>query len=473
VKLNRLRLYIRSNQWAPRLVLTLAVSLWFQISVEPKLIYTGDEPHYLLGALSFVQDGDFNVLNNYRQKDYVKIGYQQLFPQLHLLHGSRPGFLPTEHGMMFPLYISLALAIKGVVGVRFFLLATGLLTSCLVMLLCDMLEAPPAVGTIAGSMLVLCPTWQIYITRVYPECTAGGLTVLAAVVLVRAQQATRKWERLWLPFFAGLLTALLPILYLRFICLATGLFGAALTTGTIRRNYRYYLGIACSIGFLLVCVLIFSREAALGPDFTSRNNFSFNGMFERLWYSWFDTWHGLAVYQPVTLLYWWAMVRFCRTRRLIQGDVLAWLAISAACYLLTLGLWQLGPGASLPGRYLCSLLPIFAVLIGNWVMQDEVGLQVRLAAFASLCVVGVAYLMASASQGLPPMQVFTWYRAIFPAPWERHGYLQDMWPTPKLDVTLTIRELETLVLATLFTSKYVDWIVREKRIVPSWPVRSK
>jgi hypothetical protein len=40
--------------------------------VAPALPFTGDEPHYLLTTESLLSDGDLNVANNYRNKDYLK-----------------------------------------------------------------------------------------------------------------------------------------------------------------------------------------------------------------------------------------------------------------------------------------------------------------------------------------------------------------------------------------------------------------
>ena len=49
--------------------------------------YGGDEPHYLLTAQSIVQDGDFDVLDDYRDREYREFYPYTLDPHGALTRG--------------------------------------------------------------------------------------------------------------------------------------------------------------------------------------------------------------------------------------------------------------------------------------------------------------------------------------------------------------------------------------------------
>jgi len=87
-----------------RIVLFTVIGLAFFRRVAPLMPFTGDEPHYLLGAISLVKDGDFNVYNNFANQDYREFGYEQLRPQRGEI---RPGVLITEHGIGFPALLAI------------------------------------------------------------------------------------------------------------------------------------------------------------------------------------------------------------------------------------------------------------------------------------------------------------------------------------------------------------------------------
>jgi hypothetical protein len=54
------------------LVTALVYVVYLSGLIVPALPFTGDEPHYLLITESLLADGDLNLANNYRNKDYLK-----------------------------------------------------------------------------------------------------------------------------------------------------------------------------------------------------------------------------------------------------------------------------------------------------------------------------------------------------------------------------------------------------------------
>lgn len=73
------------------------------------ITFSGDEPHYLLIACSLFQDGDFDLTNNYAQRDYTKFTLPQVFIRPHAIPGAKPGSQYSFHSpgvafLMLPFY---------------------------------------------------------------------------------------------------------------------------------------------------------------------------------------------------------------------------------------------------------------------------------------------------------------------------------------------------------------------------------
>jgi len=79
--------------------------------------FSGDEPHYLLICHSLLRDGDFDLANNYDQRDYA--GFMMLEGKIgaHVVPGAKPGSRYSFHSpgvafLMLPFY-ALSALIKG------------------------------------------------------------------------------------------------------------------------------------------------------------------------------------------------------------------------------------------------------------------------------------------------------------------------------------------------------------------------
>ena len=71
--------------------------------------YGGDEPHYLLAAASLVQDGDLDVADDYRTREFADFYPYELDP-----HGlTAGGRLHEPHGAGFRMLIAPAFAAAG------------------------------------------------------------------------------------------------------------------------------------------------------------------------------------------------------------------------------------------------------------------------------------------------------------------------------------------------------------------------
>jgi hypothetical protein len=149
--------------------------------------YAGAEPHYLLTAKSLIDDGDVDLTDDYRAREYRDFSAGTLQPQGLLTRGR----LDEPHGVGFPALIAPAFAIGGAKGVEVFLAAVAALAVLLVYRLA--LRAVPDPWALGAALaLGLSPPLLAYSTAVYPEFAAAALLGAAALLALRtAERPTR------------------------------------------------------------------------------------------------------------------------------------------------------------------------------------------------------------------------------------------------------------------------------------------
>ena len=170
--------------------------------------YGGDEPHYLLAAKSLVDDGDVDVLDDYKAR-----GYAGFYPYPLDRQGSPiRGRLNEPHGVGFPLLIAPAYAVGGARAVEVLLaLIAALAVALAYRLSLRVVPDPWAMG--AALAVGLSPPFLAYGTAVYPELTAGACLVGAALLALRIDTRPRRREA----FACFALLAALPWLGTKFI----------------------------------------------------------------------------------------------------------------------------------------------------------------------------------------------------------------------------------------------------------------
>src|SRR4030042_3422199 len=95
----------------------LAFNAGTLLLVSERVTFSGDEPHYLLICHSLLRDGDFDLANNYEQRDYA--GFMMFEGKIgaHVVPGAKPGSRYSFHSpgvafLMLPFY-ALSALIKG------------------------------------------------------------------------------------------------------------------------------------------------------------------------------------------------------------------------------------------------------------------------------------------------------------------------------------------------------------------------
>ncbi len=450
------RIFRSHTTW--RVVLFVIIGLAFFHRVSPLMPFTGDEPHYLLGTISLVNDGDFNVFNNYANQDYRQFGYTELHPQ-HL--ESSPGVLITEHGIGFPALLAIPWKIKKIAGVRYTLFFGALLTIFLAARCTDLLSGNSWAGTMTALLLGFCPTWLMHSRMVFPECTAGFVTALVSLLLIslsRNPQADRERLR---PFALGLLF-FFPTVYVRYVPLLAPLYLMVLFSPVMRRMRWLYAGLACGTLLLIAVLIRFPEPGSIGAtNFASQGSqFLLDGAFGRLWRSWFDRRFGLVVYTPWVLLAFWAVVYHLPRLRSFRVGYTQSAAIALLGYCLMFGLWVQHPGASVPGRYLCAAVPLMAILVTLWCAQTGKLLNPRTVLAAALLCISVKYVLVSLWIPLQPWRLYPGYTSLYPEYWG------PAWATP--DNGNAPRFLGITLLILVIAGKLGSRLLRK----PAAPVRS-
>jgi hypothetical protein len=169
--------------------------------------YAGAEPHYLLIAESIVEDGDFDLRNQYAARAYEDFYPGELRPQ----GRETEGRLHEPYGIGFAAFIAPAYALAGPTGVELFLAAIAALGVALAYRLARRVVPDPwALG--AALAVGLSPPLLAYSTAVTPESAAGAALVGAALLAVRLDARAARRDALGC---FGLLGAL-PWLGIRF-----------------------------------------------------------------------------------------------------------------------------------------------------------------------------------------------------------------------------------------------------------------
>jgi hypothetical protein len=142
--------------------------------------YAGAEPHHLLIADSIVEDGDFDLGDEYAARDYEDFYPRALRPQARETEGR----LHESYGIGFAAFIAPAYALGGPKGVELFLAAIAALAVAFAYRLA--LRVVPDPWALGAALTVgLSPPLLAYAGAVSPECVAAATLAGAALLAVR------------------------------------------------------------------------------------------------------------------------------------------------------------------------------------------------------------------------------------------------------------------------------------------------
>ena len=348
---------------AVALFLLLSVAYGFSVDIRATrgASITGDEPFYLLTTQSLLEDGDFDLRNQYATKSYRSffdhaddLWYQSVpTPDGRVLSPHNPG----TSFLVIP-----GFALGGLLGTQVQLMLLAGTTMALAFVLADRLTGHRAICWFVSLGVGLTATAFIYSTEIYPEFPAALALVIAMLVATGREKPGLK-EALWL---AGTLTAMcwLGTKYAPLALLVSGYF--LLKVDWPGRVSLLLAGIVSATFFAWFHLHLFGSLTPYGINVVYARwntaeilggHVEFAERYYRLWGIFVDRRFGIGRWAPLLLPVVPALVLLAHgttERRLTLGLILIQLLIATFVAITMMGWW-------FAGRTMLTVLPLFVV----------------------------------------------------------------------------------------------------------------
>ena len=362
---------------SPPGLMALTVLALFLTRVSRRAVPTGDEPHYLIVTQSLLQDGDFDVRNNYEHRDY-RAYYPDVIPDPHVIVSGERWY--PVHAIGLPLLATPVYAAAGRLGVVILLTlctVAGLRILWSVLRLAGFGGRATALATAgAGFTLpVLAMTGQVF-----PEVPAFLLVAVALHAMLAPVPS--RWDRLGFLLSVGLL----PWLHPKYVLLSGTLLLCLVVLRPWRATRATFLGAATVVaisvlGHALLSYRWYGAPLPGAPILVTQGLSPVDWVpsiihhfFVAPWVGLFgvllDQQHGLFLASPVYLLAIPGLVmlwRRSRTLAIACGLVFASIYLPAGSF----GIWY--GGYCSPARLLTPTVPVLALALAA--VLDSVGLR--------------------------------------------------------------------------------------------------
>ena len=378
--------------------------------------FSGDEPHYLLITHSLLHDGDFDLANNYAQKDYSE--YMPVRGEIapHVVTGAKPGSLYSFHSpgvsfLLLPFY-ALGSLLKGtafVAMIRLGMSIWGALFAVQVYLLARSLWGKE--GLAFGLWLFASLTSPVffYAIHVYPEIVVACLA-LTAYRLLRFSPSLTAARAAACGLFLG---AMIWFHALKYIALLLPLYLYGLWV--VRRKSALRLGLLLYVLVpAAVIVLYLHFQHALYGTYspfaiswarpmtgTKKETLQFAGSalfgvplrdrLETLAGYFLDQRDGLLFYAP---LYFFSLLGIWEMLKKKRGELLLLLFLGAPYVLLSASLTQ-RTGYAPPARPLVAVIWIMIVGLGYFLSENRTTIFAYLQNFAAAASLAFVALLLS------------------------------------------------------------------------------
>lgn len=336
---------------------------------------TGDEPFYVMTAISLVRDQDLDEANNYARRDYKEFyppdplpaafrgwpGFPRTLPP-HPATSTLPG-LHTKHGIGLSVLIALPYQLFGRIGADLVIMVCAALLTGQMFLLARESAAPIVLAQLVALGLAIAMPIGPYATLIFPEIPAGLLLVYAVRRLAAPTNTPSRW------LMTGVAISFLPWLHQRFAPTAVVL--TLFVVGRVLRG-RHERSMLLALPPLALggaSLLVYNQWLYGIPLQRTEDHAGFNhiaGTVNGAMGLLLDAQWGLLIVAPLMALAiaavpWW--YRASRRAMLIACvSVLPYLVVVSA-YKVWWGEW--GPAA----RYLVPIVPFAAGPLGAWLAR--------------------------------------------------------------------------------------------------------
>ncbi|MDP9021804.1 MAG: hypothetical protein M3N57_03720 [Actinomycetota bacterium] len=362
---------------------------------------SGDEPHYLLTALSLAHDLDLDVSDQIDRGAYRPFHEQTLLPQA---RRRADGSMVAPHDPLLPAVLSVPVRLGGWVAAKLTLAGlNAALAGLLVWTMVRRFGVPLRTAAVTALVMGAAAPLAVYGQQVYPELPAA-VAVTAAIAGLAGPL-----RRGGIAVVTGAVVAL-PWLSVKFVPVAASLAGLAVVR-VIRRGDRVTAGVA--VGVLAVAGIAYlalhlawyggATSYASGAFFAEHGGQlavvglapRYLARSQRLLGLLVDRGFGVAAWQPAWLLAVPALAalarRSGRAAAVVGVPLIAgWL--TATFVAVTMHGWWF------PGRQIVAVLPCAAVAVGWWVGRNGARLT-WLAVLGTVGVVAHAWLAVEAARG--------------------------------------------------------------------------
>jgi hypothetical protein len=349
---------------APLVAAALALVLYTVASRQLSAVLpNGDSPHYLVITQSLLQDGDLQIENNHRQRDYLAYAHQDIRP--HYLRRGANGQIYSIHAPGLPVLMLPAFALGGYPAVVVFLSILAALGTAIAWGTAYRVTGRQGAAWFAWAAVALSAPFFFHAFAVFPDAP-GAVAVMAGVAaLVRFE----RWQDDQAPAIGGVgrwlgigtILAALPWLHTRFVFAAAAL-GACLALRLVTHRAWSRLaaflimpaiGAAGWFAYFRVIYGSFNPSVAYGGNPSSLG--SIPGALPALF---LDQQFGVIPNAPVYAV---AIVGFFwlfRTRPRLAVE----LSVVALAYLSVVAAFEMWwGGTSAPARFTVPVLLLFAV----------------------------------------------------------------------------------------------------------------
>jgi hypothetical protein len=361
----------------------------------------GDEPHYLLITQSLLEDGDIQIENNYRQRDYAPYFGGALEP--HYLVRGKNGQIYSVHAPGLPAIVLPGFALLGYRGAEATVMLLAALTGALIWRIGWHATRDPRAAWFAWGAIVSATTFLVLGFTIYPDGPAMVAVAAGVLLLLRLGDDASPPGALALAG-ASMPLAALPWLHTRFALIAAG-FGVVIAVRLVADRAHSIparlsrlaafaaIPLASAVGWFAFFYDIYGTmnpAAPYGNAADTHLKYSPAGLVALL----FDGQFGLFTYAPVlvaSLVGWLRPVD--RTSRRVGVETLAVMALYVPAA-TTYWMWWAGNPAP-PARFFAAMLPVLALpLAGAWTKGDA------LRRAGLLALVGVSFGFAASAIGV-------------------------------------------------------------------------
>src|SRR6266487_3200442 len=169
---------------------TLAIVIVVAAIDAPRSPY-GDEPHYLVGAQSLIKDHDFDVRNNFNQRDYAEYFPIMIWPAYD--HIGRNGAIYSAHPIGPSIVVAPGFALFGYRGAEATYIVLSALIGALVWLIGFRVTGQTAAAWFGWAAIVATPAFLLHSFAIFPEipgaCLVAG-AVLWLITLAESHERT-------------------------------------------------------------------------------------------------------------------------------------------------------------------------------------------------------------------------------------------------------------------------------------------